>query len=272
MSAASMLPGDIEFKPMNMPLIQPGDIEFNPTGRPRYKLDGIPLPGCTTITGILAKEQLLPWAAREAAEYFRKSVAENRLYTPEELDDICEKAKFAHVVKKESAGDIGTATHAWIENYIKNKNAAPLVMPTDPHVLRCVTQFLDFCKSRSVRWLESEIRVASRRYKFGGTFDAIAEIDGVLYLVDFKTSSGIYYEAYLQTAGYTIAIEEMANLQNYKIQNRLILHLNKKTKNFTAKVIQTPLELDRRCFIAMAEVYHLTKNAERILKEIEAWS
>lgn len=248
-------------------LIQPGDIEFRPNGRPRYKLDGIPLPGCTTITGLLAKDKLLPWAARMAAGYFRSKVAEGKTYTAAELDDICVKAESAHVTAKESAGDIGTAAHAWIEKYIKE--GPPLAMPTDPQVLRCVNQFLDFCGSTDVKWLESEVRVASRLYKFGGTFDAIAEINKVIYLVDFKTSSGIYYEAFLQTAGYAIAVEEMANLQDYKIQNRLILHLNKKTKNFTAKIVPTPLELDRRCFLALTEVYHLTKNAERILKEVE---
>jgi hypothetical protein len=48
--------------------------------------------------------------------------------------------------------------------------------------------------------------VFSRTYKYAGTFDLVADIDGVRWLLDIKTNaSGVYAETALQLAAYRFA-------------------------------------------------------------------
>ena len=46
---------------------------------------------------------------------------------------------------------------------------------------------------------------------FGGTLDCLAEIDGRIYIIDFKTSNHITYKYFLQLAAYKYMIENYYN-------------------------------------------------------------
>jgi len=43
--------------------------------------------------------------------------------------------------------------------------------------------------------------VCSERYEYGGTADAFAEIDGEVWLLDYKTGAGVYPDTALQLGG-----------------------------------------------------------------------
>ena len=43
--------------------------------------------------------------------------------------------------------------------------------------------------------------VCSPRYEYGGTADAFVEIDGEIWLLDYKTGAGVYPDTALQLAG-----------------------------------------------------------------------
>ncbi len=67
----------------------------------------------------------------------------------------------------------------------------------------------------------------SDKYGYAGTMDAVMEIEGKTYIVDFKTSKDIFDDYLLQAAAYKMAYEEMTET---KLHGFLILALRVPTK------------------------------------------
>ena len=72
----------------------------------------------------------------------------------------------------------------------------------------------------------SEVKVYSKKYKYAGTLDIDAEIDGEPAIVDIKATNGIYLGHKLQTAAYLQARSEETG-KDYK--ERWIIRLDKLT-------------------------------------------
>ena len=52
-----------------------------------YTIDGIFVPGVTTVLGLLPKPALVPWAAKMTATAIAQSLEAGRIYNRKELDD-----------------------------------------------------------------------------------------------------------------------------------------------------------------------------------------
>ena len=63
--------------------------------------------------------------------------------------------------------------------------------------------------------MESELKLVSEEYKYGGTTDILIRYKGKVYIGDFKTSNHIYVEHIAQLAAYRHAVEETTD---YKIE------------------------------------------------------
>lgn len=175
------------------------ELEFNEKSH-RYKVNGKPVQGVTTILGdVTAKPGLIQWAV-----------------------DLCMKFndRQAHIKKRDSAGDIGTVTHKWIEDYIASGEYPPI--PQDPQAQAACEAYQKWDLENKPKYLFSEKIVYSKEYNYCGTADVAFELDGKRYLADFKTSdprrvfkSGRYtgaYQAYpehfVQCAAYDVAYSE----------------------------------------------------------------
>lgn len=161
-----------------------------PTPRSGYFLSsGEKVPGTTTIIGRFKDSGgLLHWAFEQGKLAQQGKI--QRLYD-----------------KAEEAADIGTMAHEMIEKHI---NGEPL--PNDPHP-RALQAY-----NNAVVWLNQtrinvvskwqEVQLVSESLKFGGTPDAIGELDGKLILLDWKTSNGVYQDYLIQLAAYKYLWEE----------------------------------------------------------------
>ena len=174
------------------------------------------LTGVTTVLGVLAKPQLIPWAARMVVEKLQeqpifeellvgqKPVLNARLITPEML----EEALTAHTKKKEAAGQAGTDSHALVETYIghciKEHKGEPYKDLNEP-----IQKFIDWAIENVDHFLFSERRMFNKDLFIAGTADfAYIGKDGKKYMADFKTSSGIYgIDFWLQVAAYRMLAE-----------------------------------------------------------------
>lgn len=197
----------------------------------RYSINDIKLAGTTSITGIVDKPQLISWAVKLAIEVIRRALRPGVALDEVEIVDLLKKAQFAHRDKKDSAGTIGSLVHDWCERHIQailEERAGP-AMPSNPSVLHGVNAFLQWERDHKVEYIFSERKVVSIKHWFAGTLDILAVVDGKLTLVDLKTSGGVYEEYWLQTAGYCIAFHE--EHPDERIEQRLILHLDKETGN-----------------------------------------
>jgi len=155
----------------------------------RYKNNaGDIVPGATTvINGVLAKPQLVIWA--------------NRLG----LQGI-DSTKY-----RDEMGDIGTLAHAMIMADLKGEpvDTSDYSREQIDKAENCFLSWLEWRKGKEVEPIHVEQPLVSEKYQFGGTFDFLGWIDGVMTLGDYKTG-GIWKEAYIQTCAYRqLLIEAM---------------------------------------------------------------
>ena len=117
-------------------------------------------PSITTVLGVLNKEGIIAW---------RKRVGE------EEANKISQQASVR-----------GTAVHKLAEDYLNNdpdwKEGA---MPTNLFSFEDIKKIMD--KRLNNIWMQ-EVFLYSDRLKTAGQVDCIAEFDGQLSIIDFKTS------------------------------------------------------------------------------------
>jgi ATP-dependent exoDNAse (exonuclease V) beta subunit len=103
----------------------------------------------------------------------------------------------------------GTAFHDNAERYMRNDTASPK-NHLERHMLHAAKKFLD--RIDNIRLLEAGLY--SKHLRLAGRVDCIAEFDGVLSIIDFKTSKEIKSEDrvqhyYMQASAYAIMWEEL---------------------------------------------------------------
>ena len=200
-----------------------GDVILNFDGfRHKYTVDDEPVPSVTTVLGIIAKPQLINWAAYCAVDSVASALEAGKAYDELELSTIFDTARKAHYQKKVDAGNIGTFIHKWIEDYIKG---TPQGMPVNEDLKDSINHFLTWVEKYKVKFLLSEQMTYSKKYKYAGTTDFICTINGDMYIGDTKTSSGIYPESLIQTSAYRYARSEEFPEEKYKGQ--LIINIQK---------------------------------------------
>jgi hypothetical protein len=218
------------------------EIDFYPDSH-RYKLKGEKsyLLSATAITGIIDKSRvLINWALGLTGSYIRKYLEEasSNNFSAEELAPIIEEALNQHNVKRDDAADIGSQVHDIAqrigEELRDGKPLSDISEDLPEAVKNGVCAFIDWVVEHKVKFLECERMVYSKKHKFVGITDAIVEIDGKKYLIDYKTSKGIYSYMNYQVAGYTIAYEEETK---EKLDGQMLIHFNKETGEFAVKDI-----------------------------------
>jgi len=130
------------------------------------------------------------------------------------------------------AGRIGTLAHTMIEEYI-NGGSVILDDFTPNEISQAKTSYYSFYKwfeDNDVEFYETELKLVSEQYQFGGTFDAICEVNGKLVICDWKTSSsGDYQEYLIQLGAYRQLIKE--NL-DHNIRGAILLRLDKEETGY----------------------------------------
>ena len=128
------------------------------------------------------------------------------------------------------AGTVGTLTHLMIEEFT-NGGVVNLDGYTPNEISQAKTAYYGFYNwiaNNNVEFYETELKLVSEKYQFGGTFDAVCEVNGKLVICDWKTSSsGDYQEFLIQLGAYRQLIQE--NL-NHKIKGAILLKLDKEEK------------------------------------------
>lgn len=169
--------------------------------------------GITSVLGVLAKPQLIPWAARMACDYIREHVeyaipGQDGGYWAIKPSTV-EEARTAHTKKKEAAGTHGTDAHKDVEDYVNwvmaEKDGKPYVDVDLPNI----KPFMEWAVANVDHFLFSERRMSNKALFIAGTADfAYVGKDGKRYMADFKTSSGIYgIDYWLQVAAYRLLAE-----------------------------------------------------------------
>ena len=154
------------------------------TGKYRfYDINGTNYPSVTSILGVRKKIELQQWRDR--------------------IGDDVANWEMGRAARR------GTATHNLIENYIKNeplteKSVLPLGL------FKIMKPYID--QIQNIHCLETVLY--SSKYKLAGQVDCIAEYNGKLSVIDFKTANKERKEEwidnyFLQCTAYGLMYEEL---------------------------------------------------------------
>ena len=115
-----------------------------------------------------------------------------------------------YIVKK--AADEGTQVHEMIEDYLNGKEIKFLDEYShpqyNPDVWQMFLRFVEWWEEYKPTLVEAEVHLFSDEYKVAGTCDLVCEIDGELWVIDFKTSNNLQTTYDLQAAIYAQCFEE----------------------------------------------------------------
>jgi hypothetical protein len=171
--------------------------------RHRYEVDGEPI---ISVTGVESpKPGLVFWAAKEAAEYVRRSLTPGVALDEIAIGELCEGARKAHREISGRAMSIGTLAHQACEKYAKT---GVIERPVNEQAGRSFDTFVKWFKDHDVKVHGSEVKIYSKAFKYAGTCDLFCVVDGEECVVDIKTSSALYPEYAMQLAAYANARNE----------------------------------------------------------------
>lgn len=157
----------------------------SPQGRVYQTPSGKSYPSVTAVTGLHGKQAIMEW---------RKRVGE------EEANRISAKASSR-----------GTRIHSLCEDYLSNKATKPQLF--DIEAFDSIKPFLN--RIDNIHCLETKLY--SDHLRVAGTVDCIAEFDGKIAVIDFKTSSRIktsedIHNYFMQTSAYAVMFEERTGI------------------------------------------------------------
>jgi genome maintenance exonuclease 1 len=155
-------------------------------GKRYYTLeDGTKLPSVTTVIGAQKKQAIMEWRKRVGAE---------------EANRIARQASSR-----------GTNVHTICENYLNNKpDYMKKIMPDALEFFLSIKPYLN--KINNIHYQEAALW--SKRLGLAGRVDCIAEYEGELSVIDFKTSSRVksresILDYFWQTCAYALMYEEL---------------------------------------------------------------
>lgn len=172
--------------------------------------------------------QILDQLRKIGLEYWFKT------NTPEYINRASAKGK-----------NIGTATHTAIENFIATGS---LSVDTEypEEVTTALKSFALFRKDHpEIKLQKSELRLTSEKYKFNGTMDILAEIDGVPFIGDWKSGEAkdkefptVYDEYIYQVSAYLHLYNEVNSDLVIKPERCFIVSLAKDKVAYNLKFIE----------------------------------
>ena len=165
---------------------------------------GEPLMSITTAIGALDKPGLRNWERQQVAAFavthvddllnraeevgYRYLMAVPKFLTPEKVDDLGPEVNVwnAAEVALNDAADAGTWMHTYIEDHLTG------LLPADPvrdDQYQMVEAFHEWEAEHDIEVLSLERTVYGARW--AGTADCFAKVDGVVTLIDWKTSAAV---------------------------------------------------------------------------------
>lgn len=166
----------------------------------KYFHNGISVPRVTEIISkMISEEYLLYWANGLGFKHqgYKKTI--------------------------EAAANIGSEAHNLINRFLLGETFNSDNIP----YLGFRKWWIDITSNNKVKIIGTE-QILTCKY-FGGTYDLLVEINGLLYLIDFKTSNHISYKYFLQLSAYKYMLEQLG----YNIAGCIILQLNKVRIEYT---------------------------------------
>lgn len=204
-----------------------------------YEIDNEWMPSVTSIIKIINQEGINKWKNSIGIENANK-ISTNAANKGTMIHYMCErylKNKFSINDNEDSPQETSQRVMSVSEDNpspqdgpsLKDGPIKVLIASEDINTEKTLNNYFNIsfipCLNRITNIKAIEKVLYSKKYKYAGTVDCIAEFDNVLSIIDFKTSSKYKLKKYIssyfiQTSAYAIAYNEMYNI---KIENLVII-------------------------------------------------
>jgi hypothetical protein len=236
--------------------IQIPEVGVYRTPRHLYYFNGQgPWPGVTTVTDVLDKPALVNWKRVQVA--IAALAHADRLLADRQAGNDEAAVAFLMATRNEGTNsrERGTRIHSALESILRRQPVA--IGQLEAAAVEGARTWLN---ERKVRPLEVEAMLLNETFGFGGTCDLIAEIDGEVWLLDWKSSKSVadskgkvWREMRLQLAAYARAefSAKQADPTRYplpQIQRYGVLHVTDGgTRLFPVEVTEADWNAFRAC-------------------------
>jgi hypothetical protein len=234
----------------------------------RYWFNGEgPRPSVTTVLEVLSKPALVYWKGQEVARaILRDPVAfHNEVRNGDEY--AIKWAMQKSDEQRDKAARLGSSIHLLADMVSRPSEKAVdgfQVSDEEKPYLEAWRAFTAFLEAQGASIVSSEHAVWGEGY--AGTYDLIVKMDDVLWMVDIKTSKGIYPEYALQLAAYghaagIILANDPKLYPMPKIDRYAVLHLRPDAYPQDGyKLIEYPVtEREYFSFISALDLYEWRK-------------
>ena len=174
---------------------------------------------------------LMHWATRCFYEAMVESMRDGKNFSADDLLSMLEVAKKAYSERREEAANVGTTVHSYAQNHLTLKSVeetegfAELNEADQQRVRAGAAAFDSWYAQLKGESVASEFLVYSRKEGFTGRADDLVRKHDGLFLLDYKTSKGIYTDQIYQVTSYMKAREE--EYPEERIDGAILLHLCK---------------------------------------------
>jgi hypothetical protein len=167
-----------------------------------YKIDGVKADGVTTLLGGGMPKPALPnWAAKSVAEHVADNLDAVLGMKDMGRDAIVNALKGIPWSKAREAAAKGTEVHAIAAELIHGR-----MVEVPDYIAGHVEGYVKFLDKYKVEPILVESVIGHRKWRYCGSLDMVARINGTVAIADIKTSgSGIYAETSYQLAAYRYA-------------------------------------------------------------------
>jgi len=207
--------------------------------------DGKRVPGTTTVTGRFKESgALIHWAWDLGMQQINYRDA------------------------RDAAAGAGTLAHEMIDADIHSRDFVP-APDTPPEMVELALGALEnyrrWAKGTGMVVLQTETPLVSEAHRYGGTFDALVEVDGAPALLDFKTGKGTscYVDTLYQLGAYKQLARECLDIDPVEAH---VLKLSREQAafahySFGADVLNGGLEM----FLTMRKMYDMDKIMKKVV-------
>ena len=192
--------------------------------RDYYEIDGVPMVRVTRVLGVMASLALERWKINQNREQvidvacdvydaFRKTEPADRSsvgFRAVILDWLGDARRDEQ--KASRAADKGKLVHSYIQTLLNRELGAIEPLPDiAPELLAGVEQWKQWREAVGMKPRFVEFTVHHPDYGYAGTTDCVGEIGGQLWIMDWKTTTGIYPNHKVQIASYAKAYQAMGH-------------------------------------------------------------
>ncbi|MFH1883803.1 MAG: hypothetical protein ABIL62_13990 [Planctomycetota bacterium] len=214
---------------------------MNVKGHIRYRTaDNRIVVGVTTVVGQIAKPALIKWA--------------NMLGL-----DGTDSGKYT-----DDTAEIGTLAHSLITDGLQGRmtNFSGYDQTQQDAAEWCVKSWDAWCRGRDIKPILLEAPLVSERYRYGGTLDLFAEVDGIKTLIDLKSTNDIWPEHFTQVSAYRQLLIEAG----HTVDAVRILNIPRaRTAVFKEAVLgDEVLEKNFEIFTSLLKVYQIRKELKYV--------